>query len=213
MTIQAWVEEKLSKSEIDTESNGDNGILTICEGRARLIVVAEPGPSPLGFDELDAILDTYPTCEAIVLIRRFPDNGVFEAARARGVLLDTFGKVLKALKLQTPLHEFQDNDESYLRSRLIRHGKVSDIVRIGLAAWRIERLGLRDLIVITHDRYEFPVDELYERLDAHPNLEPDAFIITNPNTNGLSTRVTAAAMETGVEIHLLKAIFTRLNED
>lgn len=213
MSIQAWVEGKLTKSEIETGSIGDHGILTNCEGRERLIVVAEPGPAPLGIGELDTILSTYPACEAIVLIRRFPDVGAFEAARARGVLLDTFGRASKALKSPSPLHEFQDNDESYLRSRLIRHNKVTNIVRIGLEAWRIERRELRDLIIITHDRYEFPVDELYQRLDEHPNLEPDAFVITNPNTNGLSTRVTDAAKQTGVEIHLLKAIFTRLGRD
>jgi hypothetical protein len=147
------------------------------------------------------------------LIRRFPDADVIETAESSGVLVDSFGNVRAALDSRGPLSHFQNRDEEYLRSRIENHRKVSGMVRVGFGAWRIERQGLRDLLIITHDRYEFPVDELHRLLREHPNLEPDAFVITNPYTNGLSQRVMDAAAQIGVEIYLLNDLFGRLAKE
>jgi len=196
-----------------SEYTGTNGLLVETEEGKRLVVVAEPGPDAFGLEELADFLEVYPDCEAVVMIKRFPDVGVVEAARSRGVLVDLFGDVAQALRSRRPLREFQSRDEKYLRSRIETHQKVSGMVRIGLGAWRVERRGLRELLIITHDRYEFPVDELLRLLSENPSLEPDAFVVTNPNTTGLSTRVKDAAAHTGIDIYLLKDFLLRLSRE
>jgi hypothetical protein len=105
---------------------------------------------------------------------------------------------------------FLHQDEIYLRSRLLSARHVTDVVRIGTHSWRIERRGGLDLEIITHDRYEFPVSEHHQLLTQHPGLTPDAFVITNPNCRGLSTRVQEASKEVGVEVYLLNDFFARI---
>lgn len=202
---------KLSENEdFEIGTVGDHGLSVTSRGKDRLTVVAEPIPEPFGLDELDAILSAYQGCEAIILIRRCPDVEVVETARARGVLVDTFGNVTGALASRGPMRDFQNRDEAYLRSRLQRSRYVSDVVRVGFGAWRVERSGLRDLVIITSARYEFPVDDLHELLGQNPNLEPDAVVVTNPYANGLSKRVVDAAVQAGMEIYLLNDFFGRL---
>lgn len=210
MTIQDWAASKLTEDGFKVDAASNNGLLIATRGKERLIVVAETSPPVFSLDELDAILEAYPGCEAVTLVKRFPAEDVMEDARDRGVLVDSWGNVVRALSSAGPMHRFQHPDEEYLRSRIERHRNVSGMVRVGLSAWRVERTGLRDLVIITHGRYEFPVDELHRLLSEHPNLEPDAFVITNPYSNGLSKRVIDAAAQTEVEIYLLNDFFTRL---
>jgi hypothetical protein len=213
MSIQSWALNKLRVSGFDVTGVGTHGISVRVGRTERLIVVGEPGPEPFDRDELAHLMATYPSCEGVLLIRRVPTQSAFEMAAEQGLLIDTFGAFTSALSEREPLVRYQSSEEQYLRSRVQRHRSVVDMLRTGLSSWRIERnLPQHELAIITHDRYEFPVDELRQALSMHPGLAPDAVIITNPNTQGLSTRVLGAASELGVAIFLLNDFLIQLDE-
>ncbi|WP_315105397.1 hypothetical protein [uncultured Microbacterium sp.] len=212
MTMASWVTDKLGESGYYAQEVGSGGVRI--EGTAThgdvLIYVGEASAVPFEVADFERVAAAHPTCQAIVMIRRAVGIGVVEAAASDGVLVAPFGHVKQALGTTGEIGAFLHQDEIYLRSRLLQARHVTDVVRIGTQSWRIERTGGLDLEIITHDRYEFPVSELRELLAQHPGLTPDAFVITNPNCRGLSTRVQEASKEVGVEVHLLNDFFARI---
>ncbi|TDT33001.1 hypothetical protein ACF3NT_02835 [Naumannella halotolerans] len=205
MTIRDWVRDKFARDELEATPVGVDGLeVTTPSHPHAVVVVPDPGPEVFGAPQLEAVVRDYPTVDAILLIRRPADEAAFAAAAEHGIQIDTLGNVTRALKERGELSRFQHPDERYLRSRLGRLPAVRKIDRIGLSAWHIERnCGQASLKIITHDRYEFPASELRGVLDLHPTIRPYAVVITNPNTNGLSTLTVKIARQQGVRLFLL----------
>lgn len=207
MTIRDWVQDKLARDGLDVAPVGVDGLAVSTRSRLHpaVVVVPTPGPDVFGAPQLDAVARDYPTVDAVLLIRRPADEAVFAVAFERGIQIDTFRNVTRALEGHDEMSRYQHPDERYLRSRIGQLPAVREIHRIGLSAWAIERSdGQASLKIITHDRYEFPASELREVLDQHPTIRPDAVVITNPNTNGLSTLVVETAEQQGVRLFLLR---------
>lgn len=214
MTIQSWVADKLSEDGLGVDLFGRHG-LKITSGLRGVPIVAfvpEPGMRPFDVQDLEEALAEYGNLEAIVMIRRSVGPGVIEAASAQHVLIGPLGHIQRAIESGVAVAQFRHPDDVYLSSRLNRHPSVMAVTQVGINAWRIDRAqSLDSLTIVRHDRYEFPVDELHTLLGAHPGIELDAIVVTNPNASGFSQRVIGAATEVGLPIFLLDEFLQRLS--
>ena len=166
MTLRDWVEQKLGRDGFPSTRVRENGLLVQRpNGSESAVFVAESSGTPFGLLDLDAAIKELPDCEVTVVIRRPISAGTFEAAVARGILLEGFGGLTRALATDGPVVNYQHPDEVYLRNRLRPRAQVESVVRIGLKAWRVMRRGdLRNLNIVTHDRYEYTDDEMLQLL-------------------------------------------------
>lgn len=214
MSLQSWLIRRVGEEDYKAEPFGRNGLTIARPGRDETVLAfaPDPDPEPFGLADLEQALGEYPGCEVIVLIKRHAGPGVVESAQTRGVVVGTMRHLYRAVDRDGPAGEFEHDDDRYLRLRLCRHRSVSKAVRIGMHAWRIERTnGLPVLTIIRHGRYEFPLAELMDLLEQHPGIEPDAFVITNPNASGLSRRVLDASAQLGIPVLLLDDLLARLD--
>lgn len=212
MTLRDWAQRTLERDRFASTSTGANGLLVQRQdGSQSVVFVAESSGRPFGVPELESAIQELPNCEVVLIIRRPISAGTFEAAMSKGVLLEGFGGLTRALAMDGPVLNYQHPDEVYLRNRLRPRPQVTGVIRIGLKAWRVERRGdLRDLTIVTHDRYEFTDDEMWQLLADYPGLKPDAFVITNPNARGFGTRVSTSAAGAGITLLYLDQFLERL---
>ena len=205
MTIRDWVQDKFANGGLEVSPVGEDGLaVTTPLHPNAVVVVPTPGPETFGAPQLESVVRDYPSVDAVLLLRRPADEAAFAAASVDGIQIDTLGNVARALMEPGDIGRYQHPNEQYLRSRIGRVPAVRGIRRVGLSAWEIDRKGNQpSLKIITHGRYEFSASELREVLDLHPTNPPDAVVITNPYTNGLSTLVLKTAEEQGVRVVLL----------
>ncbi|MCB2411488.1 hypothetical protein LGT39_01325 [Demequina sp. TTPB684] len=171
----------------------------------------EPANQPFGFEDLERFQDELPGLEAVVLIKRDLQFGVFEEGRARGIAVSEFGHFRSSLA-ESHIGDFISREHAYVRSRMSRFREVMGIELVGLDAWRVLRSSaLPALILQTHDRYEFTDDELWLLLDKNRDMNPDIMLITNPNAHGVSRRVRDSATSIDVEVLTLDDMRSRLS--
>lgn len=207
MTIRGWVQNRFIEEGLNSTPIGSDALAVSSDARqdAATVVIPEPGSNIFGVPQLKSILREHGNVDSVLLIRRPADEAVFTVASDLGIQIDTLGNVVRALHEYGKLSHFQHPTEVYLRSRIGRLPGVLDMHRIGLSAWGIERSeGAPLLKFITHNRYEFPASELRKVLDEHPTIQPDAVVITNPNSSGFSNPVMEIARQLGVRLLVLR---------
>lgn len=214
MTIQTWCLKKLNEGgQFSASASGCHGIVVKRPREPSVVAYClDSSDEPFTSDDLDAALDELPDIQALVVVNRPLDAGVFENARTRELLVATFGHFERALA-QTDITEFVHPEEQYLRKRLGQRREVTRVTRIGMRAWRIDRRkGLRPLTIVTHDRYEFTDDEMWQLVAQGPGLKVDAFVVTNPNSGGFGSRVVRSAANVGVALCTTNEFLDRLGE-
>lgn len=214
MTMRNWAFGKLRESGFDVTARRVDSI-EVARDRMPSVTATfvEPGRDLFRVEDLLTILDRPLSPDAVVITRRAVEYGVVEAAAERGVLLESFGGLVRALQEEADLTDYQHRDERYLRQRIGRHYAVTDVTRIGLKAWRVTRGRLLEpLNIVTHDRYEFTDDELLGLLDDYRDYGIDAFVVTNPNAQGFGSRVIRTAQGAGVVLCILDEFIDRLAE-
>lgn len=214
MSIQSWCIRKLTAGgSYSATGFGTHGLHVKRPGLDDVVAYC-PDSSDVPFTEsdLEAAFAEVPEAQALVLVNRPLDAGVFEVAVAEGLLVASFGHFERALG-HADVTGFVHPEEVYLRRRLTQRSQVAGVSRIGMRAWRVDRTGrLRPLTIITHDRYEFTDDEMWQLIGAHPGVEPDAFVVTNPNTRGFGNRVATSAAGLGVVICTTNEFVARLGK-
>lgn len=202
MSIQTWCIQKLNHDRPATASAiGDHGIL-VRRPRFDDVVAYCPdsGRLPFTVSDLDQALKEVPETHAFVVVSRPVGVGVFELAASERLLVASFGHFQRALDIRD-VSSFMHPEEEYLRGRLTRRPSVTRVTRVGMRAWTIERNGgRRPLTIVTHDRYEFTDDEMWQLVENHPGLEVDAFVVTNPSSGGFGSRVSTNARNLGITI-------------
>jgi hypothetical protein len=213
MSIQTWCMKKLNTGTLTATAIGRHGVRVERPGKPDVVAYCpDSGSAPFTHDDLDAALEEVEGVQALVVVRRPLEAGVFHEAGSRGLLVATFGHFEQALG-KRDVSTFVHSEETYLHERLDPRPQVLRVTRIGIRAWRIDRTGdLRTLQIVTHDRYEFTDDEMWELVAQNPGLNTDAFVITNPNSEGFGNRVATSAEGLGIVICTMNEFLARLGQ-
>lgn len=215
MSIRDWAVGKLARDY--TASGFGDSLAVLVERTTRppaVICCVEPDSLvPFTVADLEKILVEVPDCQFVVLTRRRAVSGVYEVAAEEGVYVGSFGDLRSALETEDDVARYADREQTYVRSRIGRHRHVANLERCGKTAYRITRRGrLRPLTVVTTDQYELTADAVYELLDEHEDLAPDAIVVTNPNCRGFAPTIVAVQANTEVASYLMQDFLDSLTE-
>jgi hypothetical protein len=215
MSIRSWVIRQLRKDSERVVEVGDHGVRILRPGRPDAVAycVEPDGGRSFSVPDLEDAVQELPEAGMVVITRRAVDPEVYKRAGELGVCVDTFGGLGRAIHGNEDISEYMHPEEIYIRKRLMSTRFVSNVARIGQRAWAIDRRqGLRQLTIVTHERYELTDDGFAEVLSQYPELELDALVITNPSAQGFGRRVATSAQQAGVRLYTLNEFVAKVRD-
>lgn len=223
MTLRDWIGAKLQQDEygrptgvVDVTVEGPRSLKATREELppAYIYCADGRGTEPFTPGELDAALEEMPQVQFVVVTRRREiANSAFAYADARGVAIGGLSTLQIALRSHTDVGTYKSRNHTYVQGRFNAHRKIENWRRVGYDAYEIERPGdLRTLVIITLNPYEVTQEEAYRLINAHPEVQVDALVNTNPSCNGFSPNTLEAVSHTGVEIMTLSDFLYSLGQ-
>lgn len=215
MSIRNWVVGKLARDYTVSDYTDSSAVLVERGARPPAVICCvEPDRLvPFTVTDLEDLLVEAPECQFVVLTRRRAVSRVYEVAAELGVYVGSFGDLRSALETEDDVSRYTDREQTYVRTRIGRNRHVANLERCGKTAYRIVRRGgLRPLIVVTTDQYELTADAVYQLLDEHEDLAPDAIVVTNPNCRGFAPTIVAVQANTEVASYLMQDFLDSLAE-
>lgn len=173
----------------------------------------EAGPEPLTPNDLDDAIQEMGELEFVVVTRRPIANATYAHADDLGVVVGGLGALHAALRICDDVGTYKSKNHEFVHSRLSGNRHVADWQRVGYDAYAIDRPGdLRTLLIITLNPYEVTQEEAYSLINAHPEVDIDALVTTNPNCRGFSMATLEAVSHAGVEIRTFRGFLSSLEE-
>lgn len=206
MSIRDWVVVQLRKGGREVGVVGEHGVRVVRPNRPDAVAfcVEPDSMSPFTIDALQNAVDELPQAGMVIVTRRIVDPEVYDRARDLKVCVDTFGGFDRALGEFDDISQYVHPEETYLRKRMTATRAVTLVTRRGHRAWELERSNrLRQLMIVTHDRYELTDDGFIEIFNQYPMLNLDALVITNPAARGFGARVVRSAQRAGIPLYTL----------
>ncbi|WP_149444930.1 hypothetical protein [Mycolicibacterium sp. P9-22] len=222
MTIRDWIIKQLRdqfksgiNSGVKVNQIDTNGIKVERPGRPDAVAFCVEQDSGRSFSvhDLEEALRELPQAGMVIITRRSIAPGVHSRSDELGVSIDTFGGFARALGQFDDISQYVHPEETYVRKRLRSTGVVTSIERIGHRAWLLSRTqGLRQLIIVTVDKYELTDDEFSKALDEYPDLTLDALVVTNPSAQGFGDRVINSSKQVGIPIFKIDDFLYKMRE-
>lgn len=221
MTLRDWISGRLAVDRdgrgtgvLDVRPVGSHGLeATRVRHPPAYIYCPEPGPEPFTPNDLDAARREMGQLEFVVVVRRPIANATYAHADDLGVFVGSLSDLHSALRDRDDVGTYKSKNHEFVHSRLSGHRHVAGWQRVGYDAYAIERPGgLRTLVIVTLNPYEVTQEEAYRLINAHPEVDVDALVTTNPNCMGFSPATLEAASHAGVEIRTFRDFLSSLGE-
>ena len=221
MTLRDWTSGRLAVDRdgrgtgvLDVVPVGYHGLKATRESHPPAYVYCpEAGPEPFTPTDLDAARQEMRELEFVVVTRRPIANATYARADDLGVFVGGLGTLHSALRDRDDVETYKSKNHEFVHARLSAHRHVANGRRVGYDAYAIERhLGLRTLVMITLNPYEVTQEEAYGLINAHPEVDLDALVTTNPSCSGFSPATLQAASDAGVEIRTFRDFLSSLGK-
>lgn len=221
MTLRDWTSGRLAKDRdgrgtgvLDVLSVGSHGLKATRAGQPPAYVYCpEAGPEPFTPIDLDDARREMGDLEFVVVTKRPIANATYAHADDLGVVVGGLGALHSALRDCEDVGTYKSKNHEFVQSRLSGHRYVASWKRVGYDAYAIERSGdLRTLGIITLNPYEVTQEEAYSLINAHPEVDVDALVTTNPSCTGFSRATLEAVSHAGVEIRTFRDFLSSLGE-
>lgn len=221
MTLRDWTSSRLT---VDLHGLR-TGVLNVLPVGARglkatrkdqppaFVYCPEAGPEPFTPNDLDDAREEMGELEFVVVTKRPIANATYAHADDLGVVVGGLRTLHAALRNRDDVGTYKSKNHEFVHSRLSGNRYVANFRRVGYDAYAIERLGnLRTLVIVTLNPYEVTQDDAYSLINAHPEVDIDALVTTNPNCTGFSMATLKAVAHTGVEIRMFNDFLSSLGE-
>lgn len=221
MTLRDWTSGRLAVDAdgrrtgvLDVIPVGSHGLKATRERHPPAYVYCpDAGPEPFTPNDLDAARREMGELEFVVVTRRPIANATYAHADDLGVFVGGLGALHSALRDRDDVGTYKSKNHEFVHSRLSAHRHVARWQRVGYDAYAIERRGgLRTLVIVTLNPYEVTQEEAYRLINAHPEVDIDALVTTNPSCMGFSPATLEAALHAGVEICTFRDFLSSLGE-
>lgn len=221
MTLRDWTSGRLAVDQDgrgtgvqDVIPVGAHGLKATRTGRpAAFVYCPEAGGEPFTPDDLDAARREMGELEFVVVTKRPIANATYARADDLGVVVGGLGALHSALRDRDDVGAYKSKNHEFVQSRLSAHRHVATWQRVGYDAYAIERpSGLRPLTIVTLNPYEVTQEEAYRLINAHPEVDVDALVTTNPSCSGFSQATLQAVSHAGVEILTFRDFLSSLGE-
>jgi hypothetical protein len=221
MTLRDWTSGRLA---VDQEGRGTgvqdvipvgaHGLKATRTGRPPAYVYCpEAGEEPFTPDDLDAARREMGGLEFVVVTKRPIANATYARADDLGVFVGGLGALHSALRGRDDVGTYKSKNHEFVQSRLSAHRHVATWQRVAYDAYALERPnGLRTLTIVTLNPYEVTQEEAYRLINAHPEIDVDALVTTNPSCTGFSRATLEAVSHAGVEILTFRDFLSSLGE-
>lgn len=221
MTLRDWTSSRLAMDRdgratgvVDVTFIGSHGLKATREGQPpAYIYCPEAGPDPLTPDDLDAARREMGELQFVVVTKRPIGNASYAHSDDLGIFVGGLSTLHSALRDRDDVGTFKSKNHEFVHSRLSAHRHVARWRRVGYDAYEIERPGdLRTLVIVTLNPYEVTQEEAYSVINAHPEVDVDALVTTNPSCTGFSPATLEAVSHAGVQIWTFRDFLSSLGE-
>lgn len=221
MTLRDWTSGRLdvdrdglSTGVLDVLPIGSHGLRATRAGQPPAYVYCpEAGPEPFTPNDLDAARQEMGELEFVVVTKRPIANSTYAHADDLGVFVGGLGTLHAALRARDDIGTYKSKNHEFVHSRLSGHRHVASWRRVGYDAYAIERPGdLRTLVIVTLNPYEVTQEEAYGLINAHPEVDVDALVTTNPSCMGFSPATLEAVSHAEVEILTFRGFLSSLRD-
>ena len=138
----------------------------------------------------------------------FWTGAALRLAQDNDIAAGTVGDLYRIIGVEN-VRGFQPKETAFVERGLRQHDRVTSFERVHDRLYRISRIGLPDLTIVTLNEYELTVDHLRTARDRYGNFS--IVVITDPNGRATSAAKEAAATM-GSEILKWGPFFGRLNK-
>lgn len=221
MTLRDWTSSRLAVDRdglptgvLNVLPVGAHGLkATRTEQPPAFVYCTEVGPAAFTPNDLDDARQEMGELEFVVVTKRPIANDTYAHADDLGVVVGGLGALHAALRNSDDVGTYKSKNHEFVHSRLSGNRHVASWQRVGYDAYTIERpRDLRTLVIVTLNPYEVTQEEAYRLLNAHPEVDIDALVTTNPSCSGFSKATLEAVSHAGVEIRTFRDFLSSLGE-
>ena len=203
-----WVKEKITNTSTNVEIVKDNILSIEREGKGKFLVATMS--ERIINEEVIKTTVSGKSVDFVVNISKEPyiTKGALDFAERNNFSIGGMGDIASALN-DGNLNCYLNKEIAFVSRGLLQHSRVKSISRLDNRRFRITRIDLEPVTVVSINEYEITADVVRETKDNFPPF--DAILKSNPNGR-ITSEARRAAESSGLYIYKWGELMGALNK-